>query len=604
MVELEWEGEWYDCIVAGLIGPDPKRPQISMPQTREEREEKEMERRNRQQEHGDAEDERDAGQMTKRDAAVRDVEMRDAAGSSTSDVRRAESASSDNAEKRTASGVGGDEGDEDADQSSPGKKKQDSGKNKRAKDGNKRAKESMHDDGDEGANSMDVDHDDDTQTQSLDDSGAHSATNGDAHSQIGAASWPDTHDGFGLVTEFEGYDTGEMMGGIKDEEEERREAMRREAEKREQLRKEALAKKAAREAAKNAKTAGHHKHTLPSTSSSGAVAHSDASKSASKSKEPDVDMSLWMPYITARHPGPEIVYPDDWPEDSIFVCEEDDRPIDVARKYRVNLDRLVRLNKKAYPALQRMSLLKKGTQLRLPLPNHVRIADSPPPPDDPLNLGVVLLHYVGGSETETEWVFRCCKSMRPSGDKLWNAINIESSEEVNVAMPDPAAWKKHCRKVLKRISKHEKAWPFWQAVDPQSEEAAEYYKVITKPMWLDRIEEKMDREEYASAAEFADDMRLVFDNAKLFNSAEHMYHKHAETLAGFFDASFAAGHADNNWGQPYLNPPPPPPAKVNLLRHKHIHAYFVCICIYIYIYIYIYSGAYKHTYVHIYTYTC
>ena len=30
-------------------------------------------------------------------------------------------------------------------------------------------------------------------------------------------------------------------------------------------------------------------------------------------------------------PGPALLFPRDWPEDSVYVCKEDDRPVDVAR---------------------------------------------------------------------------------------------------------------------------------------------------------------------------------------------------------------------------------------------------------------------------------
>lgn len=59
------------------------------------------------------------------------------------------------------------------------------------------------------------------------------------------------------------------------------------------------------------------------------------------------DLEALLPYLQATQmTGPTLMFPDDWPEDSVYVCEEDDRPVDVARKFRVNLERLVRMNRK------------------------------------------------------------------------------------------------------------------------------------------------------------------------------------------------------------------------------------------------------------------
>ena len=47
-----------------------------------------------------------------------------------------------------------------------------------------------------------------------------------------------------------------------------------------------------------------------------------------------------------------------------------------------------------------------------------------------MRVGLVLVHYVGGSEEETEWVYTCSKRMRLSADKLWNATAVEAAQEM------------------------------------------------------------------------------------------------------------------------------------------------------------------------------
>ena len=48
-----------------------------------------------------------------------------------------------------------------------------------------------------------------------------------------------------------------------------------------------------------------------------------------------------------------------WPENGVYVCEEDDRCMDVGRLYGVNLDRLVQINKVRYKGLNKTCKVAK-----------------------------------------------------------------------------------------------------------------------------------------------------------------------------------------------------------------------------------------------------
>ena len=63
--------------------------------------------------------------------------------------------------------------------------------------------------------------------------------------------------------------------------------------------------------------------------------------------EEKLDLDALLPYLQhTQMAGPQLIFPQDWPEESVYLCAEDDRPVDVARKFRVNLERLVRMNRK------------------------------------------------------------------------------------------------------------------------------------------------------------------------------------------------------------------------------------------------------------------
>ena len=38
-----------------------------------------------------------------------------------------------------------------------------------------------------------------------------------------------------------------------------------------------------------------------------------------------------------------------------------------------------------------------------------------------------MIWYVGGEDEQTEWIYTCSKRMRPSADKLWNAVIYRSA---------------------------------------------------------------------------------------------------------------------------------------------------------------------------------
>ena len=63
-----------------------------------------------------------------------------------------------------------------------------------------------------------------------------------------------------------------------------------------------------------------------------------------------------------------FVLPEGWPANDEYVCAEDDRPVNIAKKLWLDADKLVGLNRVLYPTLHKTAPLKAGTKLRLPPP--------------------------------------------------------------------------------------------------------------------------------------------------------------------------------------------------------------------------------------------
>ncbi|KAK9479249.1 Bromodomain-containing protein, partial [Lipomyces japonicus] len=114
-----------------------------------------------------------------------------------------------------------------------------------------------------------------------------------------------------------------------------------------------------------------------------------------------------------------------------------------------------------------------------------------------------------------------------------------------------AAELKFCGTVLKELvaKKHEAyAFPFLQPVDPVALNCPSYFKIIKKPMDLSTIQTKLNNNEYESADDFEEDVRLMFKNCYKFNPDQSPVNVMGHKLEAVFD---------KKWVE---KPVPPPPA--------------------------------------------
>ncbi len=88
------------------------------------------------------------------------------------------------------------------------------------------------------------------------------------------------------------------------------------------------------------------------------------------------------------------------------------------------------------------------------------------------------------------------------------------------------------RPLLNELQGHPAAWPFLKPVD--GEEVPSYYTVITNPMDLSTMEEKLEADGYGSLPEFIGDFNLIISNCRTFNDPDTSYCKNATNLEKFF----------------------------------------------------------------------
>ncbi|KAJ3733504.1 histone acetyltransferase NGF-1 [Lentinula guzmanii] len=86
-------------------------------------------------------------------------------------------------------------------------------------------------------------------------------------------------------------------------------------------------------------------------------------------------------------------------------------------------------------------------------------------------------------------------------------------------------------RLLKDLQEHNQAWPFLKPVS--AEDVPDYHDIVKKPMDFSTMEHKLDNNHYQTVEDFVNDARLVFDNCRLYNLEDSVYHKCANTLEKF-----------------------------------------------------------------------
>ncbi|XP_060760465.1 nuclear body protein SP140-like protein isoform X2 [Neoarius graeffei] len=92
----------------------------------------------------------------------------------------------------------------------------------------------------------------------------------------------------------------------------------------------------------------------------------------------------------------------------------------------------------------------------------------------------------------------------------------------------------HCEYLLLHLYKADALRVFTQ--DPTST-VPKYTRVISKPMWLDRVKTKLQNKEYKTVREFVNDVRLIFQNCHIFNK-DNEFGKMGARLSEIFEREF------------------------------------------------------------------
>ncbi|KAI1505396.1 histone acetyltransferase GCN5 [Biscogniauxia marginata] len=84
------------------------------------------------------------------------------------------------------------------------------------------------------------------------------------------------------------------------------------------------------------------------------------------------------------------------------------------------------------------------------------------------------------------------------------------------------------RRFLYQLQNHKQAWPFLNPVN--RDEVPDYYNVITSPMDLSTVEERLHQDQYDTPKDLIDDLKLIYSNCKKYNDETTVYAKCAVRL--------------------------------------------------------------------------
>lgn len=87
--------------------------------------------------------------------------------------------------------------------------------------------------------------------------------------------------------------------------------------------------------------------------------------------------------------------------------------------------------------------------------------------------------------------------------------------------------------LLTDMQNHQSSWPFQKPVD--HEEVPDYYRVITEPMDLQTMEDRLEEDAYTTPGDFVRDAKKIFNNCRRYNNETTSYWKNATKLEKFLN---------------------------------------------------------------------
>ncbi|CAN6844951.1 unnamed protein product [Brassica oleracea] len=112
------------------------------------------------------------------------------------------------------------------------------------------------------------------------------------------------------------------------------------------------------------------------------------------------------------------------------------------------------------------------------------------------------------------------------------------------------------KNLLTKLMKHKFGSIFNTPVDAVKSGLHDYHTIVKKPMDLGTVKTRLSKSWYESPLEFAEDVRLTFNNALLYNPVGHDVHRMAELLLSMFEDQYESLNSRQQEPLPLRAPTP------------------------------------------------
>lgn len=96
-----------------------------------------------------------------------------------------------------------------------------------------------------------------------------------------------------------------------------------------------------------------------------------------------------------------------------------------------------------------------------------------------------------------------------------------------------------CQDIIAQVMGLENSNYFFRPVNPEKDNAPEYYQRIPQPMSIFEVQEKLDNDKYTDFKSFISDMRRIWGNAQIYNPSSSQIYKAAEKISRKFEMMIA-----------------------------------------------------------------
>lgn len=104
---------------------------------------------------------------------------------------------------------------------------------------------------------------------------------------------------------------------------------------------------------------------------------------------------------------------------------------------------------------------------------------------------------------------------------------------------------KQCETIVKMLSKCGAA--IWFLKDPTKAKLQNYDFWVKQPMWLGKVQDKLTKKEFKDVCHFREDVRLIFNNARIYNPEHSDARRDCEILSDRFEKDFFKANLEARW---------------------------------------------------------